>query len=117
LKTYLFRTKGIDNRYYPDKVDKYAFNESAPNCNMLIDDITGNGIKYYYYLIPTGEIVETGIVKSYTSEDNMYYAIFEERNSFTPPIKMPKWPSPEKGIIPLTEENIREIDKKSFTLK
>lgn len=112
MKIYLFRTKGINNHYYPDKLDKYAFNEGAPNCNKLIHDIGSKGIKYYLYLIPTGEIVEKGIVTRYISEDNMNYAIYEERQSLNPTIKMPKWPSPEKGIIPLSEKEIIEIEDK-----
>ncbi|WP_439875418.1 hypothetical protein ACSLGG_06685 [Bacillus mycoides] len=111
MNTYLFRTKGIDNGYYPDKVDKYAFNENAPNCNQLKKDIESKGIKYYLYLISTGEIVERGIVTSYTTEDDMYYAIFEEREFLNPSIKLPKWPSPEKGIIPLFEKDIKEIEE------
>ncbi|WP_226582148.1 hypothetical protein [Halobacillus litoralis] len=112
MNTYLFRTRGIDNSYYPDKEDKYAFNEDAPNCNKLIDDIKTNssGIKYYLYLIPTGEIVEKGIVNNCTSKNNMYYAIYEEREPLKPSKKLPKWPSPEKGIIPLSKEEIKEIE-------
>ena len=81
MKTYLFRTRGINNNYYPDKEDKYAFNENAPNCERLLKDIENEGINFYLYLISTGEIVEKGKVFSILSEANMYYAMFEERKS------------------------------------
>lgn len=114
MKNYLFRTQGVNNAYYPDQPNSYAFNENAPNCNQLIQDIQQGGITYYLYLIPTGEIIEQGIVTTVNHINNMYYAIYDNRRPFNPTIQSSKWPAPNKGIIPLSVDDLNRILDKNL---
>lgn len=108
MKVYLLRTRGINNKYYPDKDTSYIFGKNTKNASKLLEDIIDGGVKYYLYYIPTNSIIEEGDIKSYSFNGRMYEAEYEYRSRFTPPLKL-EWPSPNPGIIPLDEENIEKI--------
>ncbi|NOU86953.1 hypothetical protein GC102_14360 [Paenibacillus sp. LMG 31460] len=114
MKTYLFRSRGKNNEYYPDREDKYVFNSSAPSCDVLRQDIESGGVSYYLYLIKKGIIVERGFISNYETKVEkgrvMYYAIYENRTTLNPFLVIPRWLGPMAGIIQLDDSNRRIIE-------